>query len=161
MANGLLYSTNVYLKLFLQEQYAKDKHYVWCSENFDSKTLPRYAAGAQVAPSANPADIFRELKRDIDGGDFHSAKLIAQKASFVARAHEWEKAGQISITDRDDIIYLVEKATSKEWRPLIYVIRRDAVAARLQTVPANQRAGLGNEFIIPDLERSEFDIIEI
>jgi hypothetical protein len=161
MANGMLYSTNVFLKLILQEKYANDRHFVWCSEHFDSQALSRYASSSQVAPSANPADIFREIKRDVDRGDLHSAKLSAQKASFIARAHEWEKAGSISNADREDIIFMVNHASSKDWRPLIYVIRRDAVAARLETVPANQRAGLGNEYIVRDLARNEFDILEL
>src|SRR5688500_12875292 len=114
MANGMLYSTNVFLKLLLQEKYAKDQHYVWCSEHFDSQALSRYASNAQVAPSANPADIFRELKRDVDRGDLHSAKLAEQKASFITRAHDWEKAGKITATDREDIIYTVNNATSKD-----------------------------------------------
>jgi hypothetical protein len=161
MGNGMLYSTNVFLKLILQEKYQRDLHYAWCSDHWDSQALSRYAISSQVAPSANPADIFREIKRDVDRGDLHSPKLAAQKASFIARAHEWEKAGSITRSDREDIIYMVEHATSKDWRPLVYVIRRDAVAARLQVVPAHQRAGLGDEYIIPDLARSEFDILEL
>jgi hypothetical protein len=161
MASGMLYSTNVFLKLILQERYAKDRHFVWCSEHYDSQAVSRYALSSQIAPSANPADIFRELKRDVERGDLHSAKITAQKASFIARAHEWEQTKMITALDREDIIYVVEHATSKDWRPLIYVIRRDAVAARLQLVPAKQRAGIGNEYIIPDLARDEFDIIEI
>jgi hypothetical protein len=161
MANGMLYSTNVFLKLILQEKYQRDLHYAWCSDHWDSQALSRYASSSQVAPSANPADIFREIKRDVDRGDLHSPKLAAQKASFIARAHEWEKARSITTTDREDIIYMVEHATSKDWRPLIYVVRREAVAKRLQAVPAHQRAGIGDEYIIPDLARTEFDILEL
>lgn len=161
MANGLIYSTNVFLKLILQEKYASDLHFAWCSEHFDSKAVSRYARGALVGASANPADIFREIKRDIESGELHSAKLTAQKASFIARAQEWEKAGTISEVDRDDIIFMVNNASPKDWRPLIYVIRRDAVVPRLEHVPAKDRAGLGDEFIIRDLARDEFDILEL
>jgi len=161
MANGLLYSTNVFLKLLLQEKYAGDRHFAWCSEHFESQALSRYTPSYHVAPSANPADIFRDIKRDVDRGDLHSPKLAAQKASFIARAHEWERAGSISSSDREDIVYMVEHATSKDWRPLIYVIRQEAVASRLEPVPAHMRAGIGDEYIIRDLARNEFDIIEI
>jgi hypothetical protein len=161
MANGMLYSTNVMLKLLLQERYAGDRHYVWCSEHFDSQTLPKYSSSYHVAPSANPADIFRQIKQDVDRGDLHSTKLGEQRASFKARAHEWEKTGTISATDREDIIYMVDNATSKDWRPLIYVIHREPVASRLQSVPASRRAGIGPEYIIADLARHEFDILEL
>ena len=86
MANALLYSTNVFLKFQVEEQYCGGVHYVWCSENCDSKTLSIYSAGALVAPSSNPADIYRELKRDVDGKDKHSAKINAQKATLTSLA---------------------------------------------------------------------------
>jgi hypothetical protein len=60
-----------------------------------------------------------------------------------------------------DILYMVEHATSKDWRPLIYVIHRPAVENRLIPVPAHQRAGIGDEYIIRDLARHEFDIVEL
>lgn len=161
MPGPLLYSTNVFLKQYLQERYRKDVHYVWCSESFDSRKLSSYSPGALTAPSSNPADIYRELKRDIEGRDMHSAKIAAQKASFIKLAIEWESKGEISVSDRDDIVYMVNNAGFDHWRPLIYVIPRAPVESRLQIVPAHLRAGFGPEYIIPDLARSEFDLVEV
>jgi hypothetical protein len=136
-------------------------HYVWCSEHFDSRAVSRYTSGALVPASSNPADIYRELRRDIETGDAHSAKIIAQKASFKSLAIRWEQQGEVSLFEKDEILYLVDNAPIHLWRPLLYVIPSSLVENRLQIVPAAQRAGLGNEYIIPDLRRAEFDIIEL
>jgi hypothetical protein len=161
MAGLLIYSTNVFLKQFIQARYQGDIHYVWCSEDFDSQKMAKYSAGALVPPSSNPADIYRELKRDVEGRDTHSAKIAAQKASFLSLALKWEKDGKISSSDRDDITYMVTTASIDMWRPLIYVIPRAPVEHRLQVVPMSQRAGFGPEYIISDLQRSEFDLLEL
>lgn len=161
MDNIILYSTNVFLKKHIQCQYHADVHYVWCSENFDSTKLSSYASGALVPPSSNPADIYRELKRDIQRRDTHSAKITEQKATLIRLASEWHNSNAINLNEKDDIIYMVNNATFDEWRPLIYIIPRVGVEDRLQIVPMSKRAGFGNEYIIPNLENSEFNIIEI
>jgi hypothetical protein len=67
MSGPVLYSTNVFLKFHIQEQYRGDIHYVWCSENFDSRKLSAYSSGSLVPPSSNPADIYRQLQQDVKG----------------------------------------------------------------------------------------------
>lgn len=162
MGKALLYSTNVFLKFQIQEQYCGGIHYVWCSENCDSKTLSAYSLGALVAPSSNPADIYRELKRDVEGKDRHSAKINAQKLTLTSLAVEWEANGKITTAQRDDILYLVDSADFSLWRPLLYVIPRTSdIESRLQEVAMAKRAGVGPEYIIEDLTLSEFDIVEL
>jgi hypothetical protein len=161
MSGPLVYSTNVFLKLLIQEKYRNDVHYVWCSEHFDSRTLSAYSSGSLIPPSSNPADIYRELQRDVQGLDSHSAKIAAQRAVFISLAIEWEQRGEISSNDKDDIIWMANNGSFAMWRPLVYVIPRAPVEIRLQLVPVNQRAGWGNEYIIPDLKRAEFDVIEL
>jgi hypothetical protein len=160
MGTTLLYSTNVFLKLLIQEKYRGDIHYVWCSEDFDSRTVPAYSSASMVPPSSNPADIFRELRRDVERPDLHSARINQQKVSLTDLAIDWEKKGLVSTADKDDIVFMVSHAQLNHWRPLIYVIPRPPVQARLSAVPMRLRAGIGNEYIISDLKRSEFDIIE-
>jgi hypothetical protein len=92
--------------------------------------------------------------------DLHDGKIEAQKASFMKLAVEWAKAGAITPEQKDEIFYLVDKASFDYWRPLIYVIPRAPVAARLEPVPIAQCAGLGPEFILRDLHATEFDLIE-
>lgn len=161
MSSPLLYSTNVFLKLHIQERFRGDVHYVWCSESFDGAKHGAYSGASLVAPSSNPADIYRQLKQDIERADRHSAKISAQRASLAALAVDWEKAGEISADERDEIVYMAKNATFNEWRPLIYVIPRDPLKARLKLVAPEKRAGLGIEYIISDLRRHEFDVIEI
>jgi hypothetical protein len=121
-----------------------------------------YNAGALLPPSSNPADLYRDLRAAVDRTDVHNAKIAEQKVSLVARAAEWEAAGDITTAQLDDIIYTVQHADFRYWRPLVYVIPcTPAVTARLESVPAHRRAGLGPEYIVPDLQRAEFDLLEL
>ena len=161
MTPPLLYSTNVFLKLLIQQQFRGDVHYVWCSESFDSTALPRYSVSSLVAPSSDPANIYRELKEAVRRSDRHCHKISEQKLSLTKLAVDWEAAGEIRTDERDEIVYRVDNATFAEWRPLIYIIPRALVQPRIQVVPAARRASLGPEYIIADLQRSEFDVIEL
>lgn len=160
MSTQLLYSTNVFLKYYIQMKFRLDVHYVWCSKHFDSNALHRYALGAGTARTSNPAEIYRQLKLDIENEDWQSLKINAQKASLTKLAIDWEQRGEINKDVRDEIIYMVDKASFKSWRPLLYVIPRNPVATRLKLVPIHQRASYEEEYILDDLKRSEFDIIE-
>ena len=161
MSSLFLYSTNVFLKQLIQAQYRRNLHYVWCSDTFDGTKLPGYSPGALIPPSSNPSDIYQDLKREIDRNDFHSGKIASQKASFKKLAITWKLAGEITDSQEQDIVYMVDNAPSNHWRPLLYVIRRDLVEVRLKSVPLRQRASFADEYIIEDLARSEFDIIEL
>jgi len=156
----ILYSTNTYLKYHIQQRFRNDVHWVWCSEIFDSKTAAALAPNYLVAPSSNPADIYRELKRDIAGRDVHSAKIGSQKASLQALAIQWEAGGEISPENKKEIIFMVTTAAIEYWRPLLYVIPRALVQNRMQLVPIEKRASFGIEYTINDLKRNEFDIVE-
>lgn len=150
------------MKYLINEKYRGNIHYVWCSESFDSKTLGSYVSGSLVAPTSNPKDIFLDLKRAVDATDKHNAKINEQISALSARAVKWEANAEISTLDKDDIIYMVnESAYFKHWRPLLYVIPRAPVEARLQAVPAALCASLGKEYILSDLRRDEFDLIEL
>jgi hypothetical protein len=157
----LLYSTNVYLKLLIQEKYYDDMHFVWCSEYFDCQAAPKYSSSTLVAPSSNPASIYKELLRDVNGKDKHSAKITAQKTSFVARAIENFNKGIITVQQKEEIIFMVDDSPFEYWRPLLYVVPTEPIKDRLALVPINQRAGFGDEYIIKDLKRNEFDIVEL
>jgi hypothetical protein len=150
------------MKYLINEKYRGNVHYVWCSESFDSKTLSTYVSGSLVAPTSNPKDIFLDLKKAVEATDKHNAKINEQISSLSARAVKWEAGAEVSTMDKDDIIYMVnEAAYFKHWRPLLYVIPRAPVESRLKPVPAALCASLGNEYIIPDLRRDEFDLIEL
>jgi len=156
----LLYSTNVWLKLHIQQTYQGDKHHVWCSELFDGTKAPGYSA--PVPPSSDPCAIYRQLHGTFVNSDRHCPKIKEQKASFCKLATRWEKAGEITAKDKADILFMTKHASAKELRPLVYVIPRAPVESRLKIVPIKDRAGLAMEYRLEgDLLRTEFDVIEL
>jgi hypothetical protein len=114
-----------------------------------------------VAPSSNPAEIYRELNRAVKANDRHSYKINEQKVSLKNLALRWEATNEITKDDKEEIIYMVDNATFDDWRPLLYVIPRVLVETRLLPVTVSQRASFGPEHIVSDLSRSEFGIIEL
>ena len=161
MSSLLLFSTNTFMKYHIQVLYRKDIHFVWCSERFDSNAMSRYSSAALVGPTSNPADIYRELKRDVNGKDKHSSKINSQRAALSSLAVDWESKGEITSDQKDEIIYMVSNADFDYWRPLLYVIPRQPVELRLNIVPIAERAGFGVEYTISDLQNGEFEIVEI
>ena len=143
------------------QKYRNDIHWVWCSEVFDSKSQGLYTLGAQVPRSSNPADIYRDLKKDIESRDSHSAKINEQKTVLSSLAVQWYSRGEINEEQRDDILFMVKNVSFEDWRPLLYIIPRERLEDRLKIVPPEKRAGMGLEYIIEDLNRREFDIIEL
>src|SRR5688572_10791729 len=150
MSSPVLYSVNCYLKFYIQEKYWGNQHYVWVSDSFDSRS----------APTSNPKDIYNALKFAVEEEDEHDYKIAEQKSLIIARAIEWEAADKITKFDKDEIIFSAENGAFKQWRPLIYVIPREPVASKIETVPRKSRAGLAPEYRIANLNRSEFDVIE-
>jgi hypothetical protein len=161
MPPPLLYSTNVALKFLIQERFRKNLHFAWCSEYFDAKHYPPYSIKSHVAPSANPYDIYRELKDAVARNDRHCSKINEQKVTFKNLALEWEAGGEISHAEKEEIIFWTDNAGFNEWRPLIYVIPRSLVELRLELVAPDTRASFGSEYVIRDLRKDEFNIIEI
>jgi hypothetical protein len=75
-------------------------------------------------------------------------------------AVNWFTDGLVSEAQRDEITSVVSVARFPEWRPLVYVIPYDRVAKRVREAPRDKRASFEPEYIIPDLVRDEFDILE-
>ncbi len=162
MGDQLLYSTNAFLKYLICESFRGGVHYVWCSETFDSAKTSPYSLASLVPPSANPADIYRELARDVKASDQHSHKISEQRLVFSRLAVDWAEKGEITSEQRDEILVMVKIAPFDYWRPLIYIIPLGKIApGRLKLVPIASRAGFGNEYVIADLMTSEFEIIDL
>jgi len=151
------------MKYLIHEKYRSNVHYVWCSESFDSSTLSPYVSGSLVPPSSNPKDIFLDLKKAVDSTDTHNPKINEQISGLSALAVKWEADGEIDAFAKNEIIFMVDNpAYFKHWRPLLYVIPRAPIApSRIIPVPAAKCASLGNEYIISNLRRDEFDLIEL
>lgn len=141
--------------------YRGGRHFVWCSEFFDPKKHGDYGSAYGIPPSSSPASLYRRYKEDLEGGDTHSASIVNQKAGIKARAIEWHGRGEISEQDLQDITYMADKGRKNDWRPVIYVISSERVKDRLESVPVKDRAGIGMEYVIKDLNDDEFDLIEV
>ena len=160
MAKHLLYATVTFMKSRIQRDYRNDIHYVWCSEHFDATKLNPYAPGSRKARRADPIAVYRELAKDVARGELHSTKIASQRASLKKLAIEWAASGEITEDEKEEIVYRVDRALIQEWPPLLYLIPRNRVADRLERVPTDKRASGEEEYIIRDLQRSEFEIIE-
>ena len=100
------------------------------------------------------------MAEDVENGDLHSAKIVSQRTTLEKLAIDWAASGKISDDEKQEIIYLVKNAQIADWRPLLFIIPRHLVSARLELVPIDRRASPEKEYIIRDLKRSEFEIIE-
>lgn len=159
----ILYSTNSFAKHLIQSTYRDNKHYIWCSEHFDGTAAPRYSAPSLVAQSSNPVDIYRELKKATErGGDRHNEKINQQRLLYNKLAIDWANNGEITDLIKNEIIFIANNQSLEQWRPLLYVIPiTDEIKSRLKSVPIEQRASVAMEYIIEDLDASEFDIVEL
>lgn len=157
----VLYSTQTLLKWRIQQDFI-GKHRVWCSPVFDAEKQNKYALGSGLAPSADPASIFRELHHaTVIRPDDHNAKIASQKSVLMGLAVDWHENSHISEEERDEIVAIVTYARITEWRPVLLVIPFSSVADRVRNVKREDRASSEPEYIIDDLTADEFDIIEV
>lgn len=161
MPPPVLYSVNPYVTYLICDSFRGGTHYVWCSEYFDSKKAPAMSRSSLIPYSSNPADIYRQMKRENDPWDGHSPTVERIAATLIGLTHGWHATGALSDSDRDEVLTLLQQRNPQLWRPLVYVIPRSPVELRMRLVPLAQRAGLGPEYIIEDLSSSEFDTIEL
>lgn len=158
----ILYSTNPWMKFHLQTRFRQGKHYVWCSEYADSRAAARGSLASLVPPSSNPVEIYQELAAAVSRNDRHHAKIESIKVAYLSMSLTWVTDGSMTNAERDELAYMLEHAEMKYWRPMLYLIPRATVAGpRLQPVHPSKRAGLGPEFIIEDLDASEFEVLEL
>jgi len=75
----ILYSVNTYLAYAINERYYDRVHYVWCSEVFDARSHNAFGRYANIPPTSNPRDIYRNLYEEVKRGDRHSAKIEANR----------------------------------------------------------------------------------
>lgn len=133
---------------------------MWCSPEFEGAKLGKYQLGSAQPSSSDPGTIYRLLKHSIKTGDQHDSKIVDQKASMKALSVSLAASGKISVSDRDEIVAMVDASNLHDWRPLIYVIPYALVATRAKLVDRSKRASNEPEYIIDDLVDGEFRIIE-
>jgi len=149
-----LYSINSFLSYKIAEHFYNHTHYVWCSPNFNAKGLN--------PPSSDPFEICQNLMKDIDGGDFHSAKISMNKTGIIKGANLNHGKGLITENQKAQIISVVEQASIEYFRPLIYVMSYEEIKDISCPAPIEIKAGFfSKEYIVEELPRQRFDIIDI
>jgi len=157
---ALLYSTNPLMAYQIMETYRGGKHRVWCSEVFDARRTDPLSVTALVPPSSNPAELYRDARDAIKRGDRHYLRIELHRTKLAALAVQWELMGEITGDQSREIQYMVKHAPLEQWRPLLYLIPKAGVVSKTTLVPPDKRAGGGPEYIVEDLTRPEFDVIE-
>jgi hypothetical protein len=103
----------------------------------------------------------RQAAHDEDQGN---DKIKNYRKTFRSLARNWFAKGEITQAQHDEIIESVKPGSWKIWRPVIYVIPRapiEAALGRLILAPRQSRGAYGEEYIISDLRRDEFDVVTL
>ena len=150
----VLYSVNTWLAYKIAENYFNNIHYAWCS--------PVFNANGINPPSSDPCEIYNGLLKDISGKDHHSSKIITNKTGLLAAAEKKLMSGVITVEQKNEIFDIINEAQLDDFRPLIYVIPYFKVQPYLKTAALKLKANkFSKEYIVEELGRSDFDVIDI
>jgi hypothetical protein len=155
----LLYSTNTHIGYAIAERFYGGVHYAWCSPVFDGTTA---AAHINIPPTSSLAGIYRNLWEETSRGEQHSASIPRVSDGIEKGADAKLAAGVIDARQFDEIIEIVQRASVREFRPVLYIIPYDRVAHLVADVPVALRAHpLSVELKVEALPRDCFDVIEL
>jgi hypothetical protein len=156
----ILYSTNTWLAYIITEKFYSGSHYIWCTPNFHMNNQTKI--DATTPPTSTPYDILTSLNGEVSRGDKHSAKIKENKLGLIRGAAIKKGQGIITADQESEVIEIVNNSEIRDFRPLLYVMSYEAVRGLLRTVPVKDRAHpLSIEFIIEELPRNLFDVIEL
>ena len=154
----LYYSCYTWLAFQINQLYYHGSHYVWCTPFFHPES--KFCRVNNVPSTSSPREIYFNLRDEVERGDRHSAKIQQNKLGIQRGAQIRRDAGQISDDQYAEIVSAVSIAETRDFRPLIYVIAATSVTPK--QVPIKDRAHpLSEEFIISDLKREMFDVLEL
>ncbi|NVM75262.1 hypothetical protein FHW83_001042 [Duganella sp. SG902] len=156
----IYYSCSSWLSYHICERYYGNKHYAWCTPYFDafsSLSLQNF-----VPPSSNPRDIYWGLRKDIDTGDLHSAKVRDIRRGIQKGAALKRKEGTINDVDYLEIVRIARVSQIEKFSPLMLVIPFQPASGLFKRVAVWQRANpLSEEYIVENLPREFFDAFEL
>lgn len=162
MPGPILYSTNPWYATEVAQKYRGAVHFAWVSEYYDSSTAAAGSSAAMIGASSIPKRIYAQLYEDCRTEDKHSALIKGYKRTFRRLAKSWIGDKSITSDQHDEIMASVDSTSWRIWRPVLYVIPRQNIhPSRIVPVTRPDRAAYGPELRITDLQRHEFDIIEI
>jgi hypothetical protein len=139
----ILYSTNSWLAYVIAERFYDGKHYVWCSPDFDARSV---AALEQVTPpSSSPAEIYRALHEDVRRGERHGSKIRDNMTGILRGAAAKRSAGLITDDDHSDIVSIAPLGSCLEFQlpfaTTLCVVRRAAPFGTLASFARSPSAG--------------------
>lgn len=130
---------------------------MWCAPRPE---IDRFALSNP--PSSDPVSIYWGFRRDIDGGDEHSALIEANRRGIVRGASLKEQQGVIDQATRGLIESVVKKAPISDFSPLLLVIPYSGVTGIVKPADVDARArATSEEYIIENLPRNCFDVLEL
>jgi hypothetical protein len=163
MAGPVLYSANPWFATEIASKYRSGRYFAWVCEFFDSeRDAPSGSAGALIAPSSNPRKIYEDLLHEYRAQEEHSRIIRDHKKTFTRLSKQWLANRELTDDQHAEIIASVRARSWKIWKPVLYVIPKTGIDAhRIIEVKRRDRAGYGPEYQIVDLQRHEFDIIDM
>ena len=142
----------------IAEHFYRHDHYVWCTPYFDPRQNGRDTA---VPPTSSPFEMYQALSEEVRRGDEHSSKIAENKVGILRGASAKRRARVITSDQEKQIGAIVKKAQIRDFRPLLYVIPFSLVVNRLREPPPEDKAHpLSAEYVIDNLPRNSFDVIE-
>ena len=138
--------------------------YAWCSEHLDATIEPGISSAHFIPDNSRPLWIYNHVHRAAHGEDQGNAKIKNYRKTFRSLARNWFAKGEITQEQHDEIIANVRVGSWRIWRPVIYFIPRapiESTPGRLKLAPRASRGAYGEEFIISDLRRDEFDVVTL
>jgi hypothetical protein len=163
VAGLVLYSANPWFATEIASKYLGGKHFAWVSDFFDTeKEAPAGSSGRLIAPSSNPRKIYEDLLHEYRAQEEHSRIIRDHRKTFKRLAKQWLADSLITQDQYEEIVASVIARSWRIWKPVLYVIPKVGITpSRVIEVQRKDRAGYGPEKQIPDLQSSEFDIIDL
>jgi len=154
----ILFSTNTYIAYRINRDYYGDKHFVYCTSKAGCKSLNVELLGNP--PSSRPMGRYNQLKDESKTGELHGL-IKEQKHGIQKGALEKYRKNQITLIQKEEILYIAEHAKNLDYRPLLYIIPYSKVKELLKKVKIQNKASLfSEEYIIKELPGDSFVIIE-
>ena len=154
MAHGkfLYYSTSTRLSYRITKRYFGGHFYVYCTEDYDPEVTNPHLSSL--------AALYQYYRAVAEGDDRGSDKVFALRSKLKEAGLHRRDNGEIAQASYDALAWEADNSHSRDFAPILYLIRRDAVRDRLQEVTVDKRANPDSiEYIIDGLREEEFELI--
>lgn len=156
----LYYSANTELAYRISEIYYGQIHYVWCTPFFTPSKGGEL--DYKVPSSSAPRDIYASFYKEVEQRDNHGTNIERNRVGLRNGVIAKKRAGVLTDQQADELNFLIDNATTSDFRPLLYVIPHEGVSHLVQLVPLRERANpFSLEYRIAELPRRCFDVIRI